>query len=694
MSLADEFLRDAGGAQAGSLADQFAADAAAPATGKPPPAKAQRPTPEPLSWWDQQLAKVPTGLVNNPAVAGARNITTMAAAPLMGGAQLIANAMPEKATTLSDLVTGKQESVGQLYNRKIAEVLRKNADAAKENPASGVDEFVGGMISPMNLAFGGAKPAITAGQRAIQGAKIGAVGGATSPVEVGESEKFWGQKGAQTAIGAAGGAVLAPVIGLAGDKVLARINAKGFDPKMAAKEADDIISGSLKESGQRLEDIPPDALTNLRKQVVDALSQGKKLDAAAALRAKDFAAEKMTPTQGWITRDPMQFAAEQNVKGVKGAGEKLTDVIAQGNQTVTTGIGQYGTNASEAPAASRTLADALKSYGKGKSAEVSAEYAAARASAGKDLDVPLQGLAQDYATVIDRFGSKVPTEVKAKFAALGLDSSKPSNQKQVFTFEAADDLRKLVNEHVGSDPVTNKALGKIREGIDRAQNAVDASGGPFAKAVGLARENFGQQREIPALKAAMDGKVDDTFVAKYVIGSKSSEQVQKLAGLLRKEAPDAFEETRQQIGAHLSRAAFGENTSGSKAVNQEGYNKALRQIGTAKLEAFFEPQEVEQLKRLGRLSSYMVSPPAGSASNYSNTASALANLLRSAGGFLPVGKGTVQFMGDKLEAGAAMKANVPVTPNLTDEQRKALSRALIGITGGASIALPSRVIGE
>jgi hypothetical protein len=103
--------------------------------------------------------------------------------------------------------------------------------------------------------------------------------------------------------------------------VLARINAKGFDPKMAAREADDIISGSLKESGQRLEDIPPDALTNLRKQVVDALSQGKKLDAAAALRAKDFAAEKITPTQGWITRDPMQFAAEQNVKGVKGAGE-------------------------------------------------------------------------------------------------------------------------------------------------------------------------------------------------------------------------------------------------------------------------------------------------------------------------------------------------------------------------------------
>jgi hypothetical protein len=53
------------------------------------------------------------------------------------------------------------------------------------------------------------------------------------------------------------------------------------------------------------------------------------------------------------------------------------------------------------------------------------------------------------------------------------------------------------------------------------------------------------------------------------------------------------------------------------------------------------------MKRLGRIASYQNSPPAASASNYSNTSSAIANLLRSAGGYLPVGRGTVQFAGTR-----------------------------------------------
>jgi hypothetical protein len=355
------------------------------------------------------------------------------------------------------------------------------------------------------------------------------------------------------------------------------------------------------------------------------------------------------------------------------------------------GVGQYGTNAAEAPAASAKLAQALKSFDESKRQSVTGAYSAARGSGATEAELPLQGLAQDFTGFVETLPENVRKALPiAAFEKYGLSGGK---QAKAFTYDDAENLLQTLNASRNNDPAVARAIGKLNGFV---KDAISQGGttGPYAEARGLAAKRFAMHEEIPALSAAAEGRVDDTFVSKYVIGSKSSEQVQKLAGLLRKEAPDAFEETRQQIGAHLSRAAFGENTSGSKAVNQENYNKALRQVGTAKLEAFFEPQEVEQLKRLGRLSSYMVSPPAGSASNYSNTASALANLLRSAGGFLPVGKGTVQFMGDKLEAGAAMKANVPVTANLTDEQRKALSRALIGITGGTSIALPSRVVGE
>jgi hypothetical protein len=679
VSLADDFLRDAGAqGQSSSLADQFVQDASGPATTAP--RKLQ--PPEPLSFMDKMLAKVPTGLVNNPAVAGARSIVTNAAAPIMGGAQLLAHAI----SPATDLVAGEDKSVAGVYDRKVNEMQAKEREARSEQgPIVGAaNEFAGSMISPANLAMGAnAGPAVTTGARAFQGAKIGAAAGATSPVEVGDSGKYWGQKGAQTVVGTTGGAVLTPLMGAIGDRILARTNR--VSPADAAKEADDIISGALADAGQKLEDIPPDKLNQLRKQTVEALSKNKRLDAAAALRMQDFKAEGIQPLEGQITRDPGQWAEEQNVRGVKGAGEKVQALIAQGNQTVSKGVGQYGNNASEAYVASPKLADALRNYDSGKQAKVTAAYNAARDSSGKDLLIPTDALTTTYKQVLGDFEDKIPKAVQSKFDRLGFQ----------FSFEDADKLRKVINDHVGTDPTTNKALGRLREALNTAQLGADTAGGPYAPAVKLAKERFAQQEAIPAIADAVNGKVDDKFIQRQVLNNPSTPQVQKLAALLRSEAPEAFQETRQQIGAHLARAAFGENAAGDKLVAQESYNRALRSLGTGKLEAFFEPQEIDQMKRLGRIASYQVAPPAGAASNYSNTSSAIANLLRKTGGFVPFGGGKpVQFLGDQVAAFGATHPSVPVTPNLTAEQRLAMSRVLAGITGGTSIALPSRVVGQ
>jgi hypothetical protein len=685
VSLADEFLSDAGvqAGKASSVADQFMADAqgASPAD---LPRKQLQPV-QPLSWMEKAANMVPNGLANNPAVSGVRNFVTAAASPTIGAAQLIANMMPDS--------TG----VPQSYNQKIAAVLKKDAAAAQDSGpfAAGANRLAGGMASPINLVMGAraAEPAITAGQRALQGAGIGAVGGATTPVEVGESGKYWGQKGAQTAIGAAGGAVLAPVLGAVGDRVMAKMNGKALDPALAAKNADQIIESALKDSGQSVDDLPAGRIEALRKQAADSLKSGKQLDIAAALRKGDFEAEGIDPLMGWITRDPKQWAEEQNVRGVTGVGEPVTERIATGNAKLTKAVTQYGANAQEVPVASQTLADALRTYDTGKSADVTAAYTAARQSSGKDLDVPLEGLAQEYAKTLDTFGDKVPKALQAKFAALGLDPANPSNQKKVFTFESADKLLKDINSHVGVDKPTDTALGQLRAAVKGAVTSADAEGGPFAPAVKLAAARFKQLDEIPALDAASTGKVDDTFVQKYVLNSRNTPQVQRLAALLKEQAPEAFQETRQQIGAELARKAFGENVSGDKLMAQESYNRALRNIGTGKLEAFFEPDEIEQMKRLGRLGANVVSPPAGSASNYSSTSSALANLLRK-GAKIPVAGQSLKYGGDYLVARNALSAETPVTPNLTLEQRRAMSRALLAITGGAAATLPGAAVGQ
>jgi hypothetical protein len=50
------------------------------------------------------------------------------------------------------------------------------------------------------------------------------------------------------------------------------------------------------------------------------------------------------------------------------------------------------------------LSQALRDFDAKKSKEVSAAYTAAKNAAGKDAELPMQGLSQDFAEVLDNFG--------------------------------------------------------------------------------------------------------------------------------------------------------------------------------------------------------------------------------------------------------------------------------------------------
>jgi hypothetical protein len=115
-------------------------------------------------------------------------------------------------------------------------------------------------------------------------------------------------------------------------------------------------------------------------------------------------------------------------------------------------------------------------------------------------------------------------------------------------------------------------------------------------------------------------------VKKFVLNGDVKE-LRAMADLLKKEAPESYNQARSQIGAELRRAGFGENVSGDKPFSQERFNARMRQIGTARLQAFFTPEEISTLRTVGRVGAYMESPPAGSAVNFSNTGSAVANFV-------------------------------------------------------------------
>lgn len=662
-----------------------------------PPAPKPLEAPQELSFVERMAAKVPSGLANNRLVTALRSATMGAADPVVGAVQLGANALPDS--------TGIPQAVNSAVRDK------ESALASERGPDAGFDfaRMAGNIASPVNLFAASRLPmASTALGRAAQGGGLGLAGGLTAPVENAEGG-FWGQKAVQGGIGLASGALLAPVAGKIADFVTQRVNIGRLDPAKAAAETDRILRAAVEETGQRLDDLPRIHVDQLRTQVADALANGKKLDAAALIRKVDFDAEGIQPTLGQLTRDPMQFARERDLRGVAGVGEPLSAVMAQGNQRVSQGIGQAGQGASESLQAGEKLAAALRGYDEKQRGAVTAAYRAARESAGKDLDVPLQGLAQDYAAVLDAFEDKIPKGVVNQFAKLGLDPKNPTNQQKTFTIEDADKLLKVINDNWDAGPsgqATRTALGRLKDAVTSAVESVDASGGPFAPAVKAAAGRFKELREVPALDAATKGAQGDRFVSQFVVNGKARE-VEKLAALLRKESPEAFEEARAQVGQHLVRAAFGENPTGDKLFRPESYAKALRQTGSAKLGAFFTPDEVAQLQRLGRIGAYQNSTPSVGAVNYSNTGSAVANLLSKGGGaaleMVPGGR-YVRAAGAMVKGAAdnasdverALAAQVPATSagELSDAQRRLIAKILSGTAGGVGLGLSTGLVGQ
>ncbi|CAB4172436.1 hypothetical protein UFOVP935_15 [uncultured Caudovirales phage] len=603
----------------------------------------------------------PNGNLRGSAIGG---VMQGMADPVVGAVQLAAN-IPGVSSVVGDPVNASIASKESEYESARAAAGRSGFDAAR---------FAGNVAAPSNVALASRIPAVSGSlARAGVGSIAGGVGAAATPQA--NTENYWQDTGGRAATGAAIGAVLAPVGGAIGDRLGRFFNGPGspgspggissVSGPPGTHPADPGIAAAAKEAGQTIDDVPQSVLYKLRAQADHALSQNQTLDTAAALRRADFESLGLQPLLGQITRDPMQSARERNLRGIAGAGEPIAARLAGQTRVLRDKIGAYANGASEAfPSGQQLSGDLAKIDGRMQRA-VSAEYGAARNSAGKSLKLPLQGLAQDYADVLRRFGDKVPSGVRNGFEDLGLNSG---TQRRIFDFEEADNLRKILSDNTDHDPGTIRAISELRRALNRAQTDVDVTGGPFAPAVKMAAERFKLREAIPALQAAADGAVaPDQFVNRFVVNGNVLE-LRGLAKLLKEHAPESYQQARAQIGDELRRAAHGENTTGDKVFSPERFNRRLRQIGTARLEPFFTPSEIAEMRTIGRVGANMESPPAGSAWNFSNSASGVANfLLDLAPGQIKKAVGAARWASKASEnesnLQAAMRAEVPRTAN-------------------------------
>lgn len=457
----------------------------------------------------------------------------------------------------------------------------------------------------------------------------------------------------------------------------------------ASLTADEAVQKVAADLGVTAADLPPSTVQFVRDETLKAFNQGKKIDPAALLRKQDFEALGIKPMTGQITRDPTQFAMERNLRGVS---PEIQGTITEQNRVMQSVFGKPAAGAKEPYQAGRGLVDALRASDEEQRKGVSALYKQARESAGKDLEVPMSGLANDYVTVLDEFGDKVPSGVRNQFKKFGLEGAE---QKKLFTVEEADKVLKVINDNVGADRATNTALSRLRDAVKNSVMEVADDGGVFAPAVKAAKERFAKLDAIPALKAVAEGNASpDTFVKKFILQGNTDE-VNRLARTLDSES---LAQAKSQVADDIRRAAFGENVAGDAALRPEMLAKKLREIGTDKLKAFFSPEEVDRYQTALRVATYIEKHPNAAPVNTSNTlvASLMTNpatqLVGKAAKMIPgaelatnVVGGVARVAKQQGQVKSALQAKVP-TSNLalSESQQKLLAKALGRTSAGVS----------
>jgi hypothetical protein len=519
-----------------------------------------------------------------------------------------------------------------------------------------------------------------------------------------------------------GGGMLAPaayggaksLLTSAGQKVAPTLTGK-LNPAAAIPnpaEVDQIITLKLGQSGIDFSRLPDQVRKSLTADVANALRTGGDLGGDAMRRLLDFRmVEGTTPTKGMITLDPRQITLEQNLAktGMNSADpnlQTLGNVQAANNKALIDALNARGAGNVQAPY--------LMEAGEASATKIAAEDAAKKAATSKLYDeasalpggtTPLNraDLLNNIDTLLAKSNANafLPPEIRSMLNELSAGQTTINGKTFPVPFDtnALDTLMTMIaTAQRGANGNTKNALSLVRQAIDETDIApvktefggnqlVTEAGGKFLqtqdaqagellaalnKARASHRDRMSWQESTKPIEQTVDGMQPDQFVRKFVLNG----DVADAASVANSGNPAA---TKSAILTHLKDRALGGRSDEVGTFGAATYNKTLKEIGDKKLALFFTPEEIGELKRLGRVAEYTTVQPKGSAVNNSNSGALVLgagiDLLASATGLsgfgvgatlaIPFGKkmlqGTLNSAEQKraLDMGKALSTKVP-----------------------------------
>jgi hypothetical protein len=594
------------------------------------------------------------GLTARYGIEGLANAAQLVTEPIRAVTDLFT---PERRLSTADLVTGKKAPPKSM---PLGAVASQFADTLGLPKPQGANERVVGDATRLVAGAGG-----MGGAARLAGAAPGAVGEAGRFLSSNMGAQLTSAAGAGLSGGASREAGGSPVMqglaslgggvagGLAPGVAQSAVNSgRSFINSFRPQQLDVQVQAAMQRAGVDWAHLPPRVQQALRADLADALNAGRELDPAAVRRLADFRLVGATPTRGMVSQDPVQITREMNLAktGANSADhglQGLARVQNQNNATLIRNIDEAGALQGDQFRAGAAAVGSINARDAQLERGVSSLYQQARDTSGRAADLDRAAFSRRVSELLDEamVGGALPKDVENKINWIA-SNAKPQGMHgsipMPFNVDIAEQLKTQIAklQRNTSDGSARHALGLVRQALDEAplmqapkvnpgnlpavpgtvppspaalgQESINA----FNQARGSARDRFQWRESARPIEAAVNGAQPDKFVQQFVLNGTLDD-----ARAVAQNAP--VQEVKNAILAHLKDKALNGATSEVGKFSQSAYNKAVNAIGERKLSLFFSPEELAQIRAVGRVASYAQNQPVGSAVNNSNSGALL-----------------------------------------------------------------------
>lgn len=620
----------------------------------------------------EQLMQIPrqVGLTARYGLEGLADVAQIGTEPIRAVVNPVLRAAGmEGAPSLRATVTGWLDKAG-LPSPQTADE-RVVGDATRM--VAGAGGMAGAAAKAATVAPKAAAPVLEAlasnpGAQAVSAATAGGAGGSV--------REAGGGPGAQFAASLVGG--LAGAGGAAGaqklyDSVVGAIR-NYITPKTSMADINVTLNGILEQNGVDVSKVSALVRSELAHEVKKALDTGRELNPDVIRRIADYGVVGATPTRGSVTLDPGIITRERNLAKV-GANstdanlQQLSNVQNANNARLIENLNDLGagTPNSNPTVAGAKAIEAVRSRDAAAATVERGLYDKAKDSAGRTLQLDSEGFVYDaYRRLADsNRGAFLPENIKNVLEQLRTGKQvlpDGTTAPMPFTVDTIDNIKSMLAtaQRGATDGNVRAALSQVRSALDdvqpvavgrspsggtapvdptklsAAQGKADELGAEalnaFDRARNFARARRTWQESATGIEAALAEGNPDRFVRDFIISPSnkaSTAEVEKLMFTLRRD-PEAMQAVKENVLSYLKSRALSGNADEVGAFSASGFNRAMNEIGDMKLRLFFTPDEIAQLKTIGRVASYETAQPRGSAVNNSNSAATLGGWFVSA----------------------------------------------------------------